>query len=270
MGLALTRAGKSTFEYDLPMIPAAHLRVYEPSVLMPGLPTVAVSASVGLVAGRYGLVGESMAEDGYDAEWRGESYLCPRTPRLRLLQGVLAVRRSYGQLGGSVIPESVARQARRELAGLHAEHPGLRPHILTSAWHVPMRWFVPFPPHSRELIDDGSTLSIRYRTDHISAMARLDQAIDILEASSVPEAVAAEVGELKNWVGEFGVESMLELDYAGVAGLFSKTDLLMDESAADVWSSLEALEDSDWAEAGRHYTRMVARWSVPMSVGYSN
>lgn len=252
------------------MIPAAHLRVYEPSASMPELPAVLSSVASPLVRGRYGLVGESMAEDAYDTEWHGESYTCPRTPKLRMLQGVLAVRRSYGRLGGAVIPESVAREARRELAGLHAEHPGLRPHILTSAWHVPMRWFVPFSPEGRELIESEGGLSIRYRTDHISAMARLEQAIRILEGSSVPEAVATEVGELNGWLDEFGYESMLELDYAGVAGLFDKTDLLMDDSAADVWGALEALDDGDWGEAGIHYTRMVSRWSEPMSVSYSN
>ncbi len=268
--MALPGARYPRLGYAALMIPAAHLRVYEPALSMPSVPLVVGSVASPVVSGRYGLVAESMQEDGYHAEWRGESYLCPRTPRLRLLQGVLAVRRSYGQLGGSVIPEAIARQARRELAGLHAEYPGLKPHILTSAWHVPMRWFVPFPPQSRELLGEGDELRIRYRTDHISAIARLDQAIRILEESSVPEGVAVEVGELRNWVSEFGVESMLELDYAGVAGLFSNDALVMDDSAADIWAALEALEDGDWGEAGICYSRMVARWSVPMSVSYSN
>lgn len=237
---------------------------------MPNLPAVAKGVEIPLRSVRYGLSGESMAEDAYFTEWHGEPYVCPRTPRLRVLQGVLAVRRSYGHLGGRVIPESVAREARKELAGLHAQSPGIRPSILTSAWHVPMRWFVPFAPSQRELGETDGRFTIRYRTDYIAAMARLDQAIMVLEGSSIPDSVAAEVGELKNWLGDFGVDSMLELDYGTVADMFSNADLLIDESAADVWKALDAIEDGVMEEAGISYQRMVARWSQSMAVSYSN
>src|SRR5690606_1389455 len=99
-----------------------------------------------------------MSDDAFVAEWQGRRYQCPRTPRLRMLEGVLAVRNAYTHLGsGAVVPERVAAAARVELEQLQAASPALRSHILTSAWHVPVRWFVPFVTARKEVVGSAGT-----------------------------------------------------------------------------------------------------------------
>ena len=63
---------------------------------------------------------------------------------------------------------------------------------------------------------------------------------------------------------------MLELDYAGVAELFSEGDLVLDESAADIAASLVALEHGDFDEAGTFYGRVARRWGRAQALAFAN
>jgi hypothetical protein len=253
------------------VIKTAHLRVYEPA------PPTEVALEPSLVVkirprhDRYGIVGESMTDDAIVTEWRGGTYFCPRTPVLRMLEGVLAVRRAYGQLGGgAIVPEHLARSARSELDSLQAEHPDVRAHIMTSGWHVPMRWFVPFHPSGKELFDLDGIVSIRYRTAISAALERLDRAVEILSRVEIPDSMMVEVEELRSWLEPFSPRAMCELEYGDVAAMFSSAELAMDDSVADIWRALGALEAGEWSEAGDHYGALVYRWTAAMSISYSS
>ena len=63
---------------------------------------------------------------------------------------------------------------------------------------------------------------------------------------------------------------MVELDYGGVARLFAEGDLILDESAGDIWKSIEALETGNMEEAMERYTNMAARWAPAVAVTFSN
>jgi hypothetical protein len=254
------------------MIRTAFLRVYLPEdrLGVRGLARVG-HHEVQVYDGGYGITVEPMSEDGIGSHWNGRGYVCPRTPRLRILEGVLAVRRAYGQLGSaSVVPEEVARAAARELAMLREEDPAARAHILTSAWHVPLRWFVPFDPSAKELVGAGSRSSIRYRVGYRQAMDRLRRCLEILGSVEVAEAIAAEVRELREWLDGFPADAMVELDYGSVAAAFSEPALIMDSSVAEVWRALDALAGGDWSAAGEAYASLVTRWAAPMAVSSSN
>lgn len=254
------------------MIKTAHLRVYLPEDRSRVRDLHRVEhGEVPVYEAEYGIVGESMSEDGIVAHWCDQAYVCPRTPRLRILEGVLAVRRAYGQLGSaSVIPEEVARSAARELEALREEDPATRAYILTSAWHVPLRWFVAFDPQGREIVGRGSHQTIRYRIDYRSAMDRIHRCLEILESVEIPESIVAEVNELRDWMNDFPADAMVELDYGSVGSSFTEMELILDESVDDIWKALEALERDDWASAGDAYGSLVTRWAVPMAVSYSN
>ena len=212
-----------------------------------------------------------MQDDALGADWQGRPYLCPRTPRLRMLEGVLAVRNAYGRLGnGEVVPEQVALAARRELERLHEEWPSARAHILTSAWHVPLRWFVPFVTSSREVVCDGAGLRLRYRSDQRVAMANLDWAVSTMHGVEILDHVTAEIRELRRWLGEFPTAAMVELDYDTVADLFDEADLVMDESAAEIKAALDALQRGTVASAIRHYHRVVSHWSDLATISSKN
>ncbi|HEY7565833.1 MAG TPA: hypothetical protein VIA81_12985 [Acidimicrobiia bacterium] len=254
------------------MIKSAYLRIYLPEERIPSC-----DVYPGDQPGRtrrwepYGFIGESMIEDAWEAEWRGHRFVCPRRPQLRMLEGVLALYRAYETSGRSIIiPEAVARQADDELRALHRRQPGIKSHILTSAWHVPVRWFVAFNPSDRILTTDGPHPVVRYRSSLSDSVGRIEQAVRILNEASVPESIVAELEALSGWLSEFPAEGMVELDYGGVAELFSEADLILDESAAEVWESIEALARDDWNAAGTQYGALMARWAPVYAVTYSN
>lgn len=226
----------------------------------PGAPTMAP----------YGMIGESLDDRAHELVWRGRRYVCLRRTRLRVLEGVVAIDRAHRASGVGFIPETVATRARLELAELLEADPGARSAILTSAFHVPLRWFVPFDPSERLLESHPSAPGIRYRTDLAGARSRVGRALTILRAAGVPDAVADEVAGLDTWLAGFEGDRVLELDYAGVARMFGPAELEADRSAADVWNTIEALADEDWVRAGEHYGTLVARWSDLMAVCYSS
>jgi hypothetical protein len=255
------------------MIRTAQLRVYLP------LPDVEVglppdddaSLRVTETDTRFGLLGDSLHEDGRVTTWQGRRYICPWTPKLRVLEGVLAMRRAYGQLGGgAVIPEDLARSARAELDALRRDHPTARVHILTSAWHVPVRWFVAFDPTERELLDCRPGGGIRYRTAIEQARKRVGTALEVLAGAAIPDTMRGDVEELDEWLEGFPPEAMVEVDYCEVAQMFTEAELALDESAADLWNAITALAGNRWDDAGQHYGSLVYRWSVPMAVSYSS
>lgn len=251
------------------MIRTASLRVYldEASTPVRDLPE-APSLPGALVAAGVALTTERAGDDAYTAQWNGKIWRCPRTPKVRMLEGLLALRAASSQLGPPLFPQSAVEEARSELELLKQGTLGVS-HILTSAWHVPIRWFVPFDPSAREVVD-GPEPTIRYRQSVGDGLLRLDLAVEILCRADIPPAITDEVGELQSWLSDFPESSMVELDYGSAARFFSDGDLAMDESVGDLWASIEALADGDWEAAGTRYGALVERWAVPMAVAYSN
>ena len=251
------------------MIRTANLRVYleEAATAVRELPE-SPSLRTSPMAVGVALTMERSGDDAYTTEWRGNVYRCPRTPAVRMLEGLLALRAASSQLGPPLFSQSAVDEARDRLQALKQGDGGVA-HILTSAWHVPMRWFVPFAPDQREVVESPQT-NIRYRQLVDDGLARLDRAIAILEGSDIPRAITAEVRELRSWLGDFPRSAMVELDYGSVARFFADGELALDESVADLWASLDALSSSDWLIAGERYAALVERWALPMAIAYSN
>jgi hypothetical protein len=138
-----------------------------------------------------------------------------------------------------------------------------------------LRWFVLFAPEQRiyelqEKADGSSHGSVRYRSPLAPAIERVKRATAILTEAQLPESLIVELGHLSSWLGEFPSDSLLELDYGTVAELFASADLALDESATEVWASIEALAADDPDEAGRHYTNLMGRWSAAFAVSFSS
>ena len=254
------------------MIKSSYLRVYLPEdQIRSWEPHAATAPRRPRRWEPYGFIGESMIEDAWIADWKGGRYVCPRRPHLRVLEGVLALSNHLEVFGQAVIiPEDVARQAERELRRLRSSEPDIRSHILTSAWHVPLRWFVPFEADERVYADRGDFGAIHYRTSLDKGLDRVNKASEVMVASGLPENVVAEVNNLGLWLTEFSAESMLELDYGGVAEMFDAASLVIDESAADVWASLDALASGNPDEASRFYGQLMNRWAPAFAVSFSN
>jgi hypothetical protein len=200
--------------------------------------------------------------------WQDSIYLCPRHPRLRMLEGMLAFNNAFPEAG--LIPQTELVIANDELSRLRDRSPQMRSHILTSAWHVPIRWFAAFLHEEKEIYETESGLSIRYRTSLASALERVGRAVQIVEGAGFDSGVVGQVEGLESWLRRFDADSMLELDYDRVAELFSEGDLVLDESVAETASSLHALELGNYEEAGEFYARIARRWGRAQSLAFAN
>jgi hypothetical protein len=196
----------------------------------------------------------------------GRTFLCPHRTRLRMFAGLLAFRTSVPEeVADAFVPEKEARRAAAELAALADSDPRIRSHILHANWHVPLRWFTAFDPLQRILTEDKDGLRLRYETDMAGAKERLRRSLKLLNAVSFDESVVDAVRELVAWVEQFADDGMLELDYGTVAGLFPPEDLVEDHSAAELWSSLDALAAGDLPLAERLFSQMADRWTLVRS-----
>lgn len=260
--------------YHRPVIHSAYLRVYVPEELSAPLPVHVGRHQVGrsiITSGRYGLWEESLRDDALPLEFEGRRFVCPRYPRLRMLEGLLAFHNSIPGIGSSVlVPEDIVRRAAAELDALYRDHPGARSHILTSPWHVPLRWFAAFDPGGREVVEGPDGPTIRYRSVCSRATKRLKKAVRTLTEAGFDLTVIGPVEALTEWLVEFPRDSVVELDYGTVAGLFSASELALDETASQVAASLEALRQGDMELASDHYTQAAARWVMLQARAYAN
>ena len=192
------------------MIQAAYLRVYLPADRTVRLPDhVAPMRRSVIAASNYFVWGEPPTDDAFRIQVDGVTYLCPRSPRLRMLEGVLAFSNAYPTSG--LLPERTVRHAAAELEQLRHDSPTLRSHILTSPWHVPLRWFIPFTPSQREIYEGYLGSSIRYRGGLGLGRARVHRAVETLDDAGFDASVIDQVADLARWLDEFTSEALIEL-----------------------------------------------------------
>lgn len=245
------------------MTKTAYLRVYSPDVPPRDEPVP------GFVRA-YGLLSESEVADDWVVEWNGERLVCPRNLRLRVLESTVAFANAFRGYGAGLIPEDAAQAADKELRRYVRDHPGRRSHVLTSAWHVPVRWFSGFQPEDREVYETARGPRLRFRVALPAARKRVDRVVGILRRLEVFRGPAEELAQLAGWLDEFDAASMLELDYASVSELFDPKELVLDDTVDLIRASVDALEEGDMMRAGEYYGRVVSRWAPAFSVTFSN
>jgi hypothetical protein len=245
------------------MTKSAYLRVYAPEVEASMEPVPAFVRT-------YGLLSEEEGDAHWTADWDGKRLVCPRNLRLRVLESTVAFANAFQGLGVGLIPEDAARAADHELRAYHRAHPEHRSHVLTSAWHVPVRWFTAFDPSQKQIYEEPNGMRLRFRSDVDESRRRVNRAYEIIEKLDVFPGPAEELGQLGEWLGPFPSGSMVELDYGDVADLFESADLVLDNSCELIQESLDALEAGDMMRAGENYGRVVSRWAPAFSVTFSN
>lgn len=245
------------------MTKTAFLRVYSP------VGSAAAEPVPGFVSS-YGMLSESEHDLERVVDWRGTRVSCPSYLRLRVLESTVAFANSFQGLGVGLVPEAAAEAADRELRTYRAEHPDHRSHVLTSAWHVPVRWFVGFSPDQREVYGASGSPRIRYRSGIGEVRERLGRAIDVLREVGMIQGPTAEMEQLVAWLSPFDDASMVELDFAEVSDLFDPGDIVLEDSVALVQESVDALASGDMMRAGELYGTVVTRWSHAYAVTFSS
>lgn len=211
---------------------------------------------------------ESTANDAIYTTWQGSQYLCPRNTRLRMVEGILAFTKTNPGL--PLLSEAERLGFVAELAVLRQASAHARSYILSSAWHVPLRWFSAFTQPEREIYDLDGHSSIRYRTSVGEAIDRVHWAGSVTAAAGFAEPVVARLQNLEDWLVGHEPECMIELDYGQTALEFSEGTLAFDESADDIRQSLLALEASDYETSGEAYQRVAMRWADAQAYTFSN
>jgi hypothetical protein len=200
----------------------------------------------------------------YEKVVDGAVYVCPSHNRLRTLLSLVAFERSIPDaVVSSFFSEREVSRARVELETIQRTQPDIRPCVVQSVWHVPVRWFVCFDDAERRVEQADDHPSIRYETRIGLARERVARALDTLTGGIVHPVIVGMIYELKEWLSTFNELSLLELDYASVATLFEPDELADDHSAADVWNSIAALGEGNGMNASLYYRRVNERWAHP-------
>jgi len=211
--------------------------------------------------GRLGLLSPA---DGDHADVRleeGTYYVCPWRTKIRLLASLLSLRESTPpDMVDALVTEAEARRAARELARLRRRGSPAVPFILQSPWHVPIRWFVLFDDAERRVVEGEEGYRMYYRATGGAARKRVDEALGIIRRSELAPLVDL-IGDLARWLAAFDARSIVELDYASVAALFSWDELDNDHSAREINEAVEALGAGDTARSAEIYQTVASRWA---------
>lgn len=170
-------------------------------------------------------------------------------------------------LPSSVIPFFIPPSTENLIAERAAEFENRIPHILTETWIIPPRWFALFDPEERLRGQNEFGAFTIARTSLESAKKRCINAHMAVRKAFGPGPVEEELIQLLNWLNVFHPQSLVELDYGGLAVYLDRAlldigeaGLEADTSIEDVHSSIAGLAAGDGVMAGQGYERLVTRW----------
>ena len=216
------------------------------------------------------------AEQALVTELDGVVLVCPFATRLRVLLALAEFRSGMPDLvADAFVPRPVAERAEAELQQVRAGQPDRRVHLLSSAWRVPLRWFVLVDARERTVrpgapssgpVRQRAGRSLVYRTSMSRARRRGARALAVLRRELDDPDMASGVEQLGRWLEDFHPRSLVELDYGGLVHLLDDEALAGDESAADVARALAALGDGRQDEAAAAYARVSSRMAALQAV----
>ena len=140
-------------------------------------------------------------------------------------------------------------------------------HILTTTWNIPPRWFSLFRPDERMRGENDDGYFTIMRTSIANAKQRAQFTHDAVLNAFGSGPIEGEIADLIEWLEIFDSNSIVELDYGGLAVYLNnlliengEVGLDADTSIEDVNSSIAGLASGDGSLAGRGYERLVSRW----------
>ena len=141
------------------------------------------------------------------------------------------------------------------------------PHVITETWMIPPRWFSLFTPEDRIRGYNEAGAYTVLRTSIANAKQRCMFTHQTVVASFGNGPIEQEIADLLEWMDLFHSESLVELDYGGLAtyldAIIKKNGGLgieADTSIEDLHFSLTGLVQGDGAMAGQGYEKLISRW----------
>ena len=216
------------------------------------------------------------SEDAYVLLHDGVPVVCPTQTRLRCWTTLARLRAEYPAAVLDVFwPRVVLDQTRADHERWKVEHPDVHPHIHSSGWHVPVRWFVLFASDERVLVpagegDAAAPGELYYRTPMVQARRRIARALRVLRDNVEDGALITGLEGVGRWLEEFHPRALVELDYGGLVGLSVLGDLAAEDSVEHVAEGLAALGVGDGARASAAYAKITERWQAVRALEHAS
>lgn len=270
--------------------PAAYLRVYEPlaafsppariqwqryaAAAAPRSSRLAAehrSALAGVLSLPPQPVPAEEQPEAFVIEADDTAYVCPVQARLRSWVALGRFREALPeQVVHAFVPPLALERVEAEHAGWASTEQARPLRILTTAWTVPVPWFVPFSPSDRITDLTAEVPSVVHRTRMSTARRRVARGLRALRESVGELDLTDELVELGQWLEEWHPRSWVELDYAGLSRLAGSGGRGRDTSVADVARALAALAAGDDEEAAQRYRSVVQRWDAIAALEHAN
>ena len=163
----------------------------------------------------------------------------------------------HGPLAQLLIPEEQRDKHQERIDEVQA-HSGLgRVHTRASTWGIPFSWFCLFKESDpTDVVEsEGRILTVRIRATIGEALERVGYAVAHLALAAPDLDMLDDLTQLTEWLELFHPESVVELDYGGVAD-----KVYPDDSPMDVRLGIECLAEGDMTGAAAAYRRLASRW----------
>ena len=197
-------------------------------------------------------------------EWEGQRYVCPWSTAARCWAALEDFKSSLPlPVTKFFLPQNI-----EDAININSESIEDKiPHIITETWMIPPRWFGLFEPEERlrGQSEDGPFTVMR--TSIANAKKRCMFTHQTVVASFGNGPIEQEIADLLEWMSLFHPESIVEVDYGGLAGYLEQSliaegeqGLEADTSIEDIQLSLAGLSQGDGTRAGTGYERLISRW----------
>lgn len=163
----------------------------------------------------------------------------------------------HGPLADLLIPEAQRDRHQERIDAVKARDGSIRVHTRASTWGIPFSWFSLFMEQDRKDVVEasGRILTVRVWTSITEALERARYAVANLALAAPDLDMLDDLAQLTEWLEQFHVESMVELDYGAVAD-----KVYPDESPMDIRLGIECLAEGDMTGAAAAYRRLASRW----------
>jgi hypothetical protein len=256
-------------EEQRPAIQAAGARTasraaVENAELLASLGRITRSGGDPFPTGRTDLVRVTTAPDSQggtpdgDADSEPALLYCPSQLVLRaglaanaLMEGI------HGPLAELLIPEEQRDRHQERIDLVKARDGSIRVHTRASTWGIPFSWFSLFmeSDHKDVVEAAGRILTVRVWAPITEALERARYAVANLALAAPDLDMLDDLAQLTEWLEQFHVESMVELDYGAVAD-----KVYPDDSPMDIRLGIECLAEGDMTGAAAAYRRLASRW----------
>ncbi|POM25860.1 hypothetical protein BTM25_02430 [Actinomadura rubteroloni] len=216
---------------------------------------------------------ERESRDAYVRRAGDLYYVAPWGTRLRCWLAFERFRDgATAALADAALPPVVADAAGTGLERWRRAGRSLDPHILSSTWHVPAAWLVPFrgEERCRELPPDGESAAdvstvaraLLYTASLTEGRRRIAEALPVVATADegVLPVDTAELTALDRWLTGFHPGSLVELDYGGLVHLLDEHALETDMSVVEMAVALTASRRGEHELAVAAGERLRARW----------